>query len=98
MYGSCRPGKNFKVNAVLHIKRYINFLEVATRQSSSVIKVSEQIRNDEFKWLGFSFTVCNNFSLKPLPMLKTVINKTLEYKVNLSLKFLICIRMLLCIS
>ena len=53
--------------------------------------MSEQIRNDEFKWLGLSFTVRNNISLKPLPLLKTVINKTVEYKVNLSLKFFIYI-------
>ena len=41
-----------------HRRRYINYLVVATRWSTSVIKVSGQMCSDKFKrWLGFSFTV-----------------------------------------
>ena len=35
----------------------MNYLVVATRWSALFIKVSGQMRNDEFKRLGFSFTV-----------------------------------------
>ena len=54
------PGKDMKVDAILAIRRRrrINYLAIATRWSTSVIKVSGQMRSDEFKTrLGFSFTV-----------------------------------------
>ena len=41
-----------------HRRRHTNYLAVATRWSTSVIKVSGQMRSDKFKrWLGFSFKV-----------------------------------------
>ena len=41
-----------------HRRRHINYLVVATRQSTADIKVRGLMRSDEFKrWLGFSFTV-----------------------------------------
>ena len=58
---------------------------VATRQSASVIKVSEQMHSDKFKRrLGFTVMLLaeNNF----LSLLKSFINETLKYKVNLNLK------------
>ena len=53
------PGKDVEVDAVLAIEgRCINHLVVATRRSTSAIKVSGRMRSDEFKrTLGFSFTV-----------------------------------------
>ena len=52
-------GKDLKTDAVLAIEGgVINYLAVATRQSSSVIKVSGWIHSDEFNWSNsFSFTV-----------------------------------------
>ena len=41
-----------------HKRRHINYLAVATRWSTLVIKVSEQMHSNEFKRrLDFSFTV-----------------------------------------
>ena len=42
----------------IHRRRCINYLVVATRRSTSFIKVSGQMHNDKFKRrLGFSFTL-----------------------------------------
>ena len=69
-----------------HERRSTNYLAAATGRSALVIKMSGQIRSNEFeRQLGFSFTVIvlaqNNF----LPLLKSFINKTLKYKVDLNL-------------
>ena len=51
--------KDVKFDAVLHRRRRINYLTVATSQSrsASFIKVSGRVRSEKFKRLGFSFTV-----------------------------------------
>ena len=45
-------------HCTIHKRKCINYLAVAIRQSTSVIKVSGQMRSDKFKRrLGFSFTL-----------------------------------------
>ena len=47
----CMPGKDVGVDAILAIEGsiYVNYFLIATRLSTSVIKVSGQMHSDEFK-------------------------------------------------